>query len=219
MKKKHPQPAPAPPQHKPVVTPKKSAPPQPAPQKQAGQDKNTPVGTTPTPGDQGKDLSEVPVESTDKKPDKKPSDTPLASPSSTASAASGTPNFLSPKITVPTDPIDWLAMRRPFLNRGLPLTGRDADEIQLNWSRSYRQMLPLFGPDLSVKIANLGTPLAYDFALARDNPTQIEKFDMETERLLPPGKKLGKIVVPVITPDTLGWAVEKLTGKKVDFNF
>lgn len=220
MKKKQPQPAPAPPQPKAAAPAKKAEPPQPTPApKPAGEDKSTPTATTPTPGDQGKDFSEVPVQSADKKPDEKPSDTPLAAPKSDPGGASETPGATRPKVTVPADPIDWFAMRKPFLDRGLPLTARDGDQIQQNWTMTYRNMVPLFGPELSVKIANLGTPLAYDFALARDNPTQIEKFDMETERMLPPGKKLGKIVVPILTPDTMGWAVEKLTGKKVDFRF
>lgn len=220
MKKKQPQPVPAPPQQKPATTAKQAAPPQaqPAP-KAAGQDKNTPEAATPTPGDQGKDLSEVPVQSADKKPDEKPSDTPLAAPQNAGGTGSETPQVTPPKVTVPADPIDWFAMRKPFTDRGLPLTLRDADQIQQNWTLTYRNMVPILGPDLALKIANIGTPIAYDFALARDNPTQIEKFDMETEKLLPPGKKLGKIVVPIITPDTMSWTVEKLTGKKIDFRF
>ena len=46
-----------------------------------------------------------------------------------------------------------------------------------------------------------------------------QKFDRDTERSLGPGKKLSKFVVPVITPDTLSWAVEKVSGKKLDFHF
>jgi hypothetical protein len=153
------------------------------------------------------------VQSADKKPDEKPSDTP-----DTSAGPETDPK--KSKVTVPADPIDWFAMRQPFLNRGVPLTSRDGDQIRQNWTMTYNNLLGWgFGPDLSLKIANLGTPLAYDFAMARDNPTQIEKFDMETERMLPPGKKLGKIVVPILTPDTLSWSVEKLTGKKIDFHF
>jgi len=222
MKKKQPQPAPAPPQPKAAAPAKKAAPPQatPAP-KPAGEDKDTPAATTPTPGDQGKDFSEVPVQSADKKPDEKPTDTPLAAPQLTpgGGAGGGPLQLTPPRITVPADPIDWFAMRKPFTDRGLSLTARDGDQIQQNWTMTYRNMVPIFGPELSVKIANLGTPIAYDFALARDNPTQIEKFDMETEKMLPPGKKLGKVIVPIITPDTLSWTVEKLTGKKVEFRF
>jgi hypothetical protein len=220
MKKKQPQVAPAPPQQKPAAPAKKAAPPQAEPTpKPAGQDKNTPEATAPTAADQGKDFSEVPVQSADKKPDEKPSDTPQAAPRAATGGEPGTQQWTPPKVTVPHDPIDWFAMRQPFTDRGLPLTLRDADQIRQNWSLTYRNMVPIFGPDLAVKIANLGTPIAYDFALARDNPTQIEKFDMETEKMLPPGKKLGKIVVPIITPDTLSWSVEKLTGKKIDFRF
>jgi len=111
-------------------------------------------------------------------------------------------------------------MRQPFLTRGVPWTGREMDDVQVNWTFTYNNLLRWGIPmDLSIKIANIGTPIAYDFAMARDNPTQIEKFDMETERMLPVGKKLGKFVIPVITPETLSWSVEKITGKKLDFRF
>jgi hypothetical protein len=204
VKKKTPAPAPAP-QKAPDPAAKQPAPPETAPTQAAG---DKPVAeATPAPDEGGTDLSDVPVQSADAKLDLTPKDTGPAPMTFT------TP--LGPK-----DPIDWFGMRQPFLNRGLPLTGRDADQIQTNWTFTYNNLLRWgFTPELSVKIANIGTPVAYDFALSRDHPTQIEKFDMETEKMLPPGQKLGKIVVPIITPDTLSWTVEKITGKKVDFRF
>ena len=207
MKKKTPAPAPAP-QKGPDPAAKQPAPPEAAPTQTAG-DKQTPE-PTPTPGEGGTDLSDVPVQSADKKPDLTPKD-----PGAAEGPAPATFTLQPSK-----DPIDWFGMRQPFLNRGLPLTGRDADQIQTNWTFTYNNLLRWgFTPELSVKIANIGTPVAYDFALSRDHPTQVEKFDMETEKMLPPGKKLGKIVVPIITPDTLSWTVEKVTGKKIDFRF
>ena len=205
MKKKTPAPAPAP-QKAADSDAKQAAPPQAAPT-QAGSEKQTPEAAAPVPGERGTDLSDVPVQSADKEPDLTPKD------------AEGPPRPSTTPLSA-KDPIDWFGMRQPFLNRGLPLTGRDADQIQMNWTFTYNNLLRWgFTPELSVKIANIGTPVAYDFALARDHPTQVEKFDMETERMLPPGKKLGKIVVPIITPDTLSWTVEKVTGKKIDFRF
>lgn len=212
-KKKSPEPAPAA-TKAPDPPAKQAAPPQaePAPKAGAGE-KKAPEAGTPAPSEQGTDLSEVPVQSSEKKPDEKPSETTDAS----AEAATD-PN--KKKVTVPADPIDWFAMRQPFLNRGVPLTGRDGEQIEQNWTMAYNNMMRFgFGSDLSIKIANFGTPIAYDFALARDNPTQIEKFDSETEKMLPPGKKLGKFVVPILTPDTMSFAVEKITGKKLDFRF
>ncbi len=212
MKKKPPEPAPAA-TKAPDPPAKQAAPPQAAPGPKAGTGEQTPEAATPIPAEQGKDLSEVPVQSAEKKPDEKPSETTDAS-----GEAANDPN--KKKVTVPTDPIDWFAMRQPFLNRGVPLTGRDGEQIKQNWTMTYNNMMRFgFTPDLSIKIANIGTPIAYDFAMARDNPTQIEKFDMETEKMMGPGKKLGKIVVPILTPDTLSFAVEKITGKKLDFRF
>jgi hypothetical protein len=214
MKKKH---APAPvPQKAPNLPAKQAAPPQGAPAPKTGGDARQPAeAPAPTPGEQGTDLSEVPMAASDKKPDEKPSDSPAVAASD---VEVGPPR--APQATVPTDPIDWFAMRRPFTNRGLSLTAADEAQIERNWTMTYKNLLGWGVPsDLSIKIANLGTPLAYDFALKRDNPTVLEKFDMETEKMLPRGKSLGKIVVPVLTPDTLSWSVEKLTGKKFDFRF
>ena len=154
------------------ATPPQAEPPAKGP---AGAQKN-PDAATPVPGEQGTDLSEVPAQSADKKPDTKPSDTP---------AAAVAPGLdIRKQVRVPADPIDWMAMRQPFLDHNVPLTERDGDQIRQNWTMSYRTLLPLMGPDLSGKIANLGTAFAYDKELARDNPNQLEKFDMETEKAL-----------------------------------
>jgi hypothetical protein len=118
------------------------------------------------------------------------------------------------------DPIDWAAMRQPFLTHNMPLTGRDADQITLNFYNSVGMLRSWGLPEgTAMKLANIGLAFAYDTQLGLENPNTLEKFDRDTERMLGPGKKLGKFVVPVITPDTLGWAVEKVTGKKIDFRF
>ncbi len=216
MKKKPPGPAPAP-AKAPDPPAKEAAPPQAEP-KPIGDEKKAPEAATPVPAEQGKDLSEVPVQSPDKKaadpeakPDEQPSETPQSAPE------------IGPKkklATKPADPIDWFAMRQPFLNRGVPLTPRDGDQIVTNWMFTYNNMTRLgFDPVMAGKIANFGTPIAYDMAMKRDNPTQIEKFDAETEKMLPAGKGLNKIVVPIITSDSLSWMVEKTTGKKIEFRF
>lgn len=120
----------------------------------------------------------------------------------------------------PGDQIDWFAMRQPFLNHGLPLTGRDGDQITLNFRNSVTMMRNWGMPqDLAIKAANLGLAFAYDTQLGLESPNTLEKFDRDTERMLGPGKKLGKLVVPIVTPDTLSWAVEKVSGKKIDFRF
>jgi hypothetical protein len=207
MKKKPPAPTPAPAQ-KPPAPAKQAAPPQPAPAAPATEEKTAaPAPTAEPTGGAGKDLSQVPAEAP-------------ATPAPPAGEKSSV--SMPPRLKLPgaPDPIDWFAMRQPFLTRGVPWTGREMDDVQVNWTFTYNNLLRWGIPmDLSIKIANIGTPIAYDFAMARDNPTQIEKFDMETERMLPVGKKLGKFVIPVITPETLSWSVEKITGKKLDFRF
>jgi hypothetical protein len=133
------------------------------------------------------------------------------------------PNGASPGFTLPPankDPIDWFGMRQPFLTHGLPMTAQDGDQLASNFHYSLR-LLQNWGmpPDLAIKVTNLGLSFAYDTQLGRESPNTLEKFDADTEKMLGPGKTLGKLVVPVITPDTLGWAVEKVTGKKIDFRF
>ena len=118
------------------------------------------------------------------------------------------------------DPIDWFSMRQPFLTHSLPMTGRDVDQISLNFYNSVGMLRGWGVPEgPALKLANLGLAFAYDTQLALESPNTLEKFDRDTERSLGPGKKLGKFVVPVITPDTLSWAVEKVSGKKLDFRF
>jgi hypothetical protein len=73
--------------------------------------------------------------------------------------------------------------------------------------------------DVAVKLTNIGTAFAYNQSLSFTNPTLEEQFDRDLERMLPEGKSLGKIVVPILTPDTASWIVEKVSGKKVDFSF
>lgn len=85
---------------------------------------------------------------------------------------------------------------------------------------TYSMMLDWgLGPDLSAKIANFGTPIAYDYSLRRDYPTLEEEMEQDIEKMMGPGKRLSTVVVPVITPDTLGWITEKVSGKKIDFRF
>ncbi len=213
MKKKPPEPAPAPAPKAPDPAAKQPAPPASAPKAGEGE-KKAPEAPTPAPAEQGKDLSEVPVQTAEKPPAEMPSETTDATGGGAKSEEE------KKKATKPADPIDWLAMRQPFLDRGVPLSGRDGEQIQQNWTMTYNNMVNIgLDPALAVKITNIGVPVAYGFAMARDNPTQIEKFDAETEKMLPQGKKLGKVVVPIITPDTLSFAIEKVSGKKIDFRF
>ncbi len=206
MKKKKPAPVteatPAPPA-------KEAAAPQPAPETQTA----APVeGPQPAPSAGGKDVSGVPVETA--KPDEKPTE-------AAAPAPAGRQFQMPAPVTVPIDPIDWFAMRQPFVNRGVFLNDRDGDQIETNWMYFYGNMMRLgFGPDLSAKIANFQTPIYYDLALRADgNLTQIERFDMETEKMLPPGQGLGKITVPVLTPDSLSFMVKQVSGKDINFRF
>jgi hypothetical protein len=120
----------------------------------------------------------------------------------------------------PPSLIDWSAMRQPFLTRGVQLGGRDADMMEHNWVFSYNQMVGWgLSPELAAKVANIGTPLAYDFSLSRDYPTTEEKMDQDIEKRMGPGKKLGKFVVPIITPDTLNWIFKTTLKKDIDFRF
>ena len=126
----------------------------------------------------------------------------------------------TPLLAGKLDPIDWASMRQPFLTHGLPLTGRDADQIGVNFYNSVGQLKGWGVPEpTAIKLANLGLAFAYDTQLGLESPNTLEKFDRDTERSLGPGKKLGKFVVPVITPDILSWAVEKVGGGKHDFHF
>lgn len=126
----------------------------------------------------------------------------------------------TPLLAGKLDPIDWASMRQPFLTHDLPLTGRDVDQISLNFYNSVGMLKGWGVPEpTALKLANLGLAFAYDTQLGLESPNTLEKFDRDTERSLGPGKKLGKFVVPVITPDTLSWAVEKVSGKKLDFHF
>jgi hypothetical protein len=183
--------------------------------------------TTPTPAaapaDKGKDFS----------------DTPVAAAADSAGDAikpfKVDPAFLPPRVPGfgsgsdqqrfkfsfdPPSLIDWAAMRQPFLTRGAPLGPVDTKMIEQNWVFSYNSMVQLgLSPEIAAKVANIGTPLAYDFSLARDYPTAAEIGDKEVEKMMGAGKKLGTFTVPIITPDTLGWAVKKVFGKDIDFHF
>ncbi len=208
MKKKPPQPAPTP---KPAPPAKQAAPPAATPAPKAGGDeKKRTDAPTPVPGNQGTDMTQVPVKAADKPPDTKPSDTPDPENKTTKST-----------VVVPADPIDWFAMRQPFLNRGVSLTTRDGDELQRNFTTVYNQYLGLgLGPDLSLKITNFQLPIYYDLALKRDGYLTVpEKVEADVDKMLGPGKSLGTVVVPIVTPDTLNWAVKKISGKDIDFRF
>lgn len=215
----------------PAPAPTKAPPP---PAKQAAPPQSAPAPKPAAP-EQGADFSETPAQSAS------PTPTPAVTPTLTPSLqlnprllpglgavgpedASGgyrlPPDFF--KFTAdPASQIDWLAMRQPFLTRGVMVGDLELKTIEQNWRFTYTSMVNLgLSPELSVKIANIGTPLAYDFSLARDNPTAEERMDQAFEKMLPPGEKLPtKIVVPVITPDTLQWVTKKVTGKDIDFRF
>src|SRR4051812_30392838 len=94
-------------QPKPPVN--EAAPPQPAPGPTPGEGKKPapPTAAPPVSGDQGKDLSETPVTTAAKKPD----------PNLVASATGPTAGSpIRPTLTLPEYKLDWLAMRRPFLD-------------------------------------------------------------------------------------------------------
>jgi hypothetical protein len=216
MKKK-----PVPPTAQPAKTPapvgQQSAQPQPDPAQTAA----------PAPAEQGQDYSETAAVTPGATPPPAtagPIKPLLVPPSALQPPVPGMPNALDPdrfKLTFdPPSLIDWSAMRQPFLTRGVPLGAMDAGMIEQNWVYSYNNMVRWgLSADIAAKLANIGTPLAYDFSMARDYPTTEERFDRELEKMLPPGQKLGKFVVPVITPDTLNWAVKQVTNKDIDFRF
>lgn len=209
MKKKPPQPAPVP--QKPARPAKEAAPPAPKPAPKAGGDeKKRTDASTPVPANQGTDMTQVPAQSSEKPPYKKASDTPDPEKKITKST-----------VVVPTDPIDWFAMRQPFVTRGVPLTSRDGDEIERNFTTVYNQYMGLgLGPDLSLKITNFQLPIYYDLALKRDGfLTAPERLESDVDKMLGPGKSLGTVMVPIVTPDTLNWAVKKISGKDIDFHF
>jgi len=189
MKKKPPVPDAAPAKSSAPATPQQ-APPQAGP---------SPAAAGPGSDAAGRDFSQVPAQSG-----------PLRQPADDA--------FRLP--AAPLSLIDWSAMRKPFLTRGVALDTAGIGMIETNWMFTYNQMARLgFSPDRAIAIANFGTPIAYDFSLQRDHPTVFEESDRQLEKMMPAGKKIGTITVPLITPDTLGWVTEKVTGKKYDFRF
>lgn len=199
-----PTPAPAKPQ-----TPAPPVPVQPAPAQ-----KPTPSAPVPSPEATGADLTGVPAQS------------PEAAGNS---LQPGNGFTLSPQLlpmgrdplAPPVQLIDWSAMRAPFLTHGLRLGAKDGAELEGNWINTYNQLRFTWGlsSDIAVKLTNIGTAFAYDKALSFTNPSLDEQFDRDLEKRLPPGQSLGKIVVPILTPDTTSWIVEKVSGKKFDFRF
>jgi len=199
---------------------KKKQPPIPAPKAPPAPAKQqSPPGTAPAPAPApeteaedaggapaGRDLSEVPVGSTDKPEHKASPDMPdLAITKST--------------VTVPFDPIDWPAMMKPYNLRGVPLGTRDHDGVELYWNRTYKSLVTVWGfsPERAIQITNAATPTAIDFALSRDYPTMEERFDRDTEKMMGPGKSLGKVMIP-LTPG-IEWGVGKIIGKKFKLEF
>ncbi|MBL8237752.1 MAG: hypothetical protein JNM66_10055 [Bryobacterales bacterium] len=210
MKKKAPLPssaAPAAPTTQPAQKqPQPAAPPVPTAAPDANKEANKPA---PADNPPGANLSEVPVTSPVSPEGPRP-----------ASVWSPPPNFF--KLDPPSlELMDWAALRKPFLDRGAMMSGRDGASIETSWMQFYKGMFWATGnTKLAAAYANFAIPNYIDLSLRADGySTTVERFDRETERLLPPGQGLGKIVVPLITPDTLSWSVEKLTGKKIDFHF
>ena len=207
-KKRVAQATPAPTQAKPQ-SPAPPVPVQPTPAR-----KPTPSTPGPSPGATGADFTGVPAQS--------PED-------AGGSLVPGEGYTLSPQflptgldpLAPPVQLMDWSAMRAPFLTRGLRLGARDGEMIERNWIGTYNQLRFTWGlsNDIAVKLTNIGTAFAYNNSLSFTNPTLDEQFDRDLERMLPQGQSLGKIVVPILTPDTTSWIVEKISGKKIDFTF
>lgn len=192
--------------------------------------------TTPAPGttQQGKEetppptpaidanLADVPVSAEDNKPVTGPTVAPglpkLTLPPLLPDLKVPPPALAPPFQLPPAPPIDWLEMRRPFLNRGVPFGDKIQGDIETQWTSTYKMMIGLgMGPDLSLKIANTATPIAIDNALKFDHPTFMEQSDRDMEKML--GKPVGTFTIGVITPGTLGAAIKLVTGKTVDLSF
>lgn len=190
-----------------------SAPPTPEPSRAAP----APVTSGPAAerGEPGGDFAGVPVQSL------RPADAPPNAEGHSLTLSPQFPPVRSNPLAPPLQLIDWSAMRAPFTSRGLHLNRRDGDAIESNWINTYQQMRFTWGfPEhIAVKITNLGTAFAYNKALSFTNPTLEEQLDRDLERMLPQSQSLRTIVVPVLTPETTSWMVEKVTGKKIDFTF
>ena len=200
----------APPTPSPAAAPK-AAPPTPEPAAPAR--KSGAADSAPTSAASGTDFTGVPAQASG-----------AGSGPPFAQNLTLSPQFLpqrSNPLAPPLQLIDWSAMRAPFTSRGLPLSREDGNAIETNWINTYRQMRFTWGfpEEIAIKITNLGTAFAYNKALSFTNPTLEEQFDRSLEKTLPQGQSLRTIVVPVLTPDTTSWIVEKVTGKKLDFTF
>jgi hypothetical protein len=118
--------------------------------------------------------------------------------------------------------IDWLEMRRPFLNRGLTLSDRDAAAIEGNWMMTYNSMLRLgLSPGQAAWVANRGLAYAYDSRLSLEQPGAYDRFQQEderTRRILYPGE-IRTPIVPILTPGTLNSIVRWLSGRDINFEF
>lgn len=154
----------------------------------------------------GGDLTAVPATAGDK-------------PEHVASPASPDLAIGKSTVTIPFDPIDWAAMMKPYYLRGVPIGNRDHDGVELYWNRTYKSLVTVWGfsPDMAITITNAATPTAIDLALSRDYPTTEERFDRDTEKMLGPGKSLGKVMIP-LTPG-IEWGVGKIIGKPFKLEF
>jgi hypothetical protein len=184
----------------------------PAPAKQQAPPTAAPVPATEAKAEDGgggapaRDLTQVPVESADKP----------------THAATGDPaNLLAPNplVTVPITPIDWGPIAREFSLRGVTFLPRDQDGVEQYWFRTYRSLTTFWGlpADTAAKVTNAGIPAAVSFSLARDHPTMGEQFDRDTEKMLGPGKSLGKVMIPLNAP--IEWSVGKIIGKPFKLEF
>lgn len=121
------------------------------------------------------------------------------------------PPQLAPWLQPPVG-IDWLAMRQPFVSRGVILTDRDSRAIEENWNRTYLLGLAIgLSPKLAAMGANKLSAAAYDIQMSKEAPTQLDILNQEM-------KLQGGFSTPIvdfITPETIKF----ITKGKVDLSF
>jgi outer membrane protein OmpA-like peptidoglycan-associated protein len=124
--------------------------------------------------------------------------------------------FKLPSVVRPPGPIDWSALRDPFISRGIRLNDRDITSVEQNWNSAYLWALGLgLSPENATLAATKLTAAAYDIQLGKGNPNFWDKVDEEDKRM-----GITKSPnIPIITPETLKFLGKKLFKVDIDPRF
>lgn len=124
---------------------------------------------------------------------------------------------LGPAPSAPSFKIDWRAINESGTAHGVRMSERDVAGFQNSGDVLYRNLLPLFGPDLSEWWTNRVLMKAYESRVTLENPTLIDISDLDFKKRFPDAK--GIPPVPLVSPETLNFIVKHTLHKDIDFHF